>query len=252
MKTLLCIVLLIQFSYQSYGQRNVKDSIIGTPWFTVQYGFNFTGGDLADRYGHFNHVGFFAGYKTSRNWVYGFESHYMFGNDIRLTGIFDHLVDSQGYITDVNGDQATVLVFNRGVHANGIIGKVIPVLSPNKNSGIYVNLGVGYLLHKLRLETNDQVVPQIELDYKRGYDRLTTGVNTSQFLGYAFMANQSFVNFIAGFYFQQGFTYNRRTMNYDSPDVPVSTDMRIDLQYGIKVGWMIPVYKRQPKDYYYN
>lgn len=252
MKTLLGLLLFLSITVCSYGQRNVKDSIIGTPWLTIEYGFNFCDGDLAERYGFFNQIGFFAGYKTSENWVLGMESHYMFGNDIRMTGLFDHLTDSYGNITDENGDIATVLVFSRGVHVNGIIGKVIPVLSPNKNSGIYVNIGAGYLLHKLRIETNDQVVPELELDYKRGYDRLTTGLNTSQFLGYAYMANHSFVNFIAGFYFQQGYTYNRRTLNYDSPDVPISSDMRLDIQYGVKVGWMIPIYKRQPKEFYYN
>lgn len=252
MKTIGGLLFVLLISSISFAQRNVKDSTIGTPWLTVQYGFNFCGGDLADRYGHFNHIGFFAGYKTKKNWVFGGESHYMFGNDIRLTGLFDHLVDSYGNITDENGDIAKVLVFSRGVHANGIIGKVLPIFSPNKNSGIYINLGVGYLLHKLRIETNDQVIPELELDYRRGYDRLTTGLNTSQFLGYAFMANHSFVNFVAGFYIQEGFTYNRRTLNYDSPETPVSTDMRLDLQYGIKVGWMIPIYKRQPKEFYYN
>lgn len=235
-----------------FCQRNVADSAIATPWVAVQYGFNFCAGDLAERYGHFNHVGIFAGYKTSRNWIYAFDGDYMFGNDVRVTGLFDHLVDSKGNITDQNGDIAKVLVYARGMHANGTIGKIIPVLSPNENSGIYINFGVGYLLHKIRVETQDQVVPQLELEYKRGYDRLSTGLNTSQFLGYAFMANQGFVNFYAGFYFQQGYTYNRRTLFYDQPETPVSTDMMLDLQYGLKVGWLIPVYKRKPKEYYYN
>ena len=29
----------------------------------------------------------------------------------------------------------------------------------------------------MKIETNEQVVPQLELDYKKGYDRLTTGIN---------------------------------------------------------------------------
>jgi hypothetical protein len=249
-RTLIFIFLLGNFTV--FAQRNVKDSVISTPLVAVQYGAMWPGGDLADRYGYMSHVGFSAGFKTKKNWYIGSDANFMFGNRIKMTGIFDHLVDSFGNITDVNGDTAIVLVFSRGVHANVAFGKVIPIWSPNKNSGILIHAGVGYLLHRLRIETQEQVVPQLELDYKKGYDRLTTGVNFHQFVGYSFMANGGFLNFYGGFYIQEGLTRNRRTIFFDQPDIPVSTDLRLDLQYGLRIGWYIPFYKRLPKDYYYN
>lgn len=246
---ILSILLLANFVI---AQRNVKDSIIGTPWIGVQYGANWTSGDLADRYGFMNHVGILAGYKTKKNWFWGLESNFMFGNDVRMTGLFDHLIDSQGTITDVNGDIGLVLVYARGLNVNLAIGKVFPVLSPNKNSGIFVHAGVGYLAHKMRVETQEQVIPQLELDYKKGYDRFTAGPNAHQFLGYAFMSNAGFMNFYGGFYIQEGFTQNKRTIFFDQPTIPVSSETRLDIQYGVKVGWFIPFYKRQPKEFYYN
>lgn len=255
MKILISFTLFASFllvSPLTHAQRNVEDSTISCTWLTVNYASGFTGGDLADRYGFLSHVGFFSGYKTKKNWVFGLDAAFMFGNQVRLTGVFDHLVDSHGNITDQNGDTAIVRALPRGFYANAVVGKVLPVLSPNPNSGIYVNFGVGYLLHKLRVETQDHVVPQLELEYRKGYDRLTTGINTSQFIGYSLMANESPINFFAGFYAQQGFTYNRRTINFDTPDVPVSTELRLDLQYGFKVGWMIPIYQRQPKEFYFD
>jgi hypothetical protein len=238
------------------SQRNVRDSVIGTPWVSFQYGANWTGGDLSSRYGFFNHVGFMAGYKTKKNWFYGMESMFMFGQPLgagsEFDGIFDHLVDQQGNINDVNGDIGLVVLYSRGFFANAIIGKVIPVLSPNENSGIFIHAGGGYLLHKLRVETQDQVIPQLELDYRKGYDRMTIGANLHQFVGYAFMANSGFLNFYGGFYLQEGLTRNVRTINFDSPDTPVSKDLRLDIQYGVKAGWFIPFYKRQPKEFYYN
>ncbi len=246
---ILSILLLANFVF---AQRNVKDSIIGTPWIGVQYGANWTSGDLADRYGFMNHVGIMAGYKTNKNWFWGLESNFMFGNDVRMTGLFDHLIDSQGNITDVNGDIGLVLVYARGLNVNLAIGKVFPVLSPNKNSGIFVHAGIGYLAHKMRVETQDQVIPQLELDYKKGYDRFTAGPNAHQFLGYAFMSNAGFMNFYGGFYIQEGFTQNKRTIFFDQPTIPVSSETRMDIQYGVKVGWFIPFYKRQPKEFYYN
>ena len=66
------------------------------------------------------------------------------------------------------------------------------------------------------------------------------------------MSNNGLVNFYTGFYFQQGFTKNQRDINFDTPDIPVDKSMRNDFLYGYKVGWVIPIYKRKPKDYYYN
>ncbi len=246
------VLFVILLSFNGNAQRNVSDSVIGTPWISVHYGLNWTGGDLADRFGLLNHLGMFAGYKTNKNWVFGVDGSFIFGNDVKVEGLFDHLLDSKGNITDINGDIASVRVAARGFHVNGNVGKIIPVLSPNKNSGIYLSLGAGYVAHKLRIETQDHVVPQIELDYRKGYDRLTSGLNIQEFVGYSFMANHGVFNFYGGFYAQQGFTYNRRTVFFDQPDTPVSTDMRLDFQYGFRVAWLIPIYKRMPKEFYYN
>jgi hypothetical protein len=254
MKSAFLIALLSCFACgpSAWSQRNVRDSIVGTPWISANYGLNWTAGDMANRHGLMNHVGMLAGYKTRRNWVYSVDGAFMFGNQIKETNLFSELVDSKGNITDQNGDIAIVRVLSRGYYADVNVGKIFPVLSPNKNSGIFLNLGVGYTSHNYRIETNDHVVPQLELDYRKGYDRLTTGLNTQQFLGYAFMANQGIVNFYGGFYIQEAYTYNRRTIFFDQPDTPVPAEMRLDIQYGFKLAWLVPIYRRLPKEYYYN
>lgn len=244
--------LILLFLFQLSAQRNVKDSSIATPWVGVHYGGNMTLADLADRYGYLNHIGIIAGYKTASNWYLGMESNFIFGNKVRITGLFDNLIDSYGHVTDVNGDIAKILVFPRGFQANVSVGKLFPVLSPNRNSGIFINGGLGYLVHHMRIETNNQVVPELEMNYRKGYDRLTSGIDFHQFLGYAYMANGGFYNFYGGFYFQEGLTKNRRTINFDEPDVPVSTKTRFDVQIGVRLGWMIPFYKRKPKEFYFN
>ena len=248
----LTLLIFILLGFQAFSQRNVKDSIIGTPWVGVHYGANWTSGDLADRFGFINHIGAIAGYKTSRNWFWGIDGNFMFGNQVRMTGIFDNLVDSYGQINDINGDAGQVLALARGFNVNLAIGKVVPVLSLNRNSGLFFHVGAGYLLHKLRIETQENVIPQIELDYRKGYDRLTTGINTHQFAGYAFLSNKGLINFYGGFYAQQGFTRNKRDVFFDQPDIPVDKSLRTDMQIGLKLGWFIPIYKRQPKDFYFN
>jgi len=246
------MALIMLFPNSSNAQRNASDTVISTPWISVSYGGNWTTGDLKERYGYLNHIGFFAGYKTNKNWIYGLEGNFIFGNQINVQGLFDNLVDSKGNITDVNGDVAIVQVVSRGMNINAAIGKVFPILSTNKNSGIYAKAGIGFLAHKMRIETRDHVVPQIELDYRKGYDRLASGINIHQFLGYAFMANRGAFNFYGGFYAQQGFTKNRRDVFFDQPNIPVSKDLRMDMQYGFKIAWLIPIYKRMPKSFYYD
>lgn len=246
------ILIILFYSFQVFSQRNLRDSTIGTPWIGIHYGGNWSKGDLAERFGYWNHLGTMAGYKTSQNWFLGIDGNFMFTNQIKATGLFDELVDEFGNITDENGDIAKVLVLGRGFNINISIGKVFPILSPNENSGLFIQCGGGYHLNKWHIETRDQVVPMIETDYRKGYDRLAVGFNLHQFLGYAFMANKGVINFYAGFYIQEAFTKYQRTINFDQADIPVSKATLNDIQIGFRTGWFIPVYKRRPKDYYYN
>jgi hypothetical protein len=222
------------------------------PWVAVHYGGNWAQKDLIEKFGYLNHLGFFAGYKTNKNWIWGLDANFIFSEKVNLTGLYDHLRDSNGNISDINGDIAIVVTQARGLNTNLSIGKIIPVLSVNKNSGIYLNAGAGFLTHKIRTETQEHVVPQIELEYRKGYDRLVSGINFHQFVGYAFLGNTSLVKFYGGFYAQQGFTKNRREIFFDQADVPVSKEIMRDFQIGFRLGWFIPIYKRKPKDFYFN
>jgi len=81
------VLSFIILSFSILSQRNVKDSIIGTPWIAVNYGGNWTKSDLALKYGYLNHIGIMAGYKTSKNWFFGFDGNFIFGNQVKLNGM---------------------------------------------------------------------------------------------------------------------------------------------------------------------
>lgn len=244
--------LTFLFAFCNLFAQDVKQSY--SQLFQVQYGANLPSGDLAKRYGFLNHVGGGLTLVDSKKNLFGIESSFIFGNKFKseFDSVFSGLVDSQGNITDINGDIAVVMVYARGFYANATVGKLIPLSQKFKASHLQLNFGLGYLQHRFRIETNRQVVPQIETNYRKGYDRFTTGINTSQFIGYAFLPEEGFYQFFVGIYTLQGFTYNRRAINFDQPDVPVSKDLRLDLQFGIRAGWYIPFYKAQPRDYYFE
>ncbi|MBI2259419.1 MAG: hypothetical protein HYU67_11060 [Flavobacteriia bacterium] len=253
MKIKFSLLFLILFFISSFqAQRNLRDSIIGTPWVAIHYGGNWSKKDLANRFGYWNHLGMLVGYKTSRNWYLGFDWNFLYSNQVKAQGLFDDLIDEKGNITDVNGDIATVLVFGRGANVNVSIGKVIPKLSPNKNSGFFFHIGGGYAMNKFRIETRDHVVPLLEKEYRKGYDRYVHGFNIHEFIGYSFFHSKGVVNFYGGFYAQQAFTKYQRKINFDEPDIPVPSNTLYDFQIGFKLGWFIPIYRRNTKDYYYN
>jgi hypothetical protein len=240
------------FSFLVFSQRNLRDGVISTPWVGIHYGGNWSKQNLNERFGYWNHLGFVAGYKTTKNWVLASDANFMFTDKIKAPNLFKNIVDEFGNISDDGGNPAIVLVLGRGMNANFSIGKIIPVISPNENSGIYIHAGVGYHANKYRIETRDHVVPLIEKEYRKGYDRLATGYNFHQFIGYAFLASKGVVNFYSGFYAQQAYTTFKRKINFDEPDVPISTSVLKDFQVGFRIGWFIPIYKRQPKDFYFN
>lgn len=246
------LIAICLFSYSSFSQRKVSENVISTPYIGLHFGANIPGGDFADRFGYTNHLGGIIGYKTEVNLILGIEGSFMFGGNVKEPGLLNNLLDSQNSITNISGGSAEIIPMMRGFNLNGALGFVFEGTGHNPNSGIMIMGSAGYMWHKIRIESQEDVVPQLQEEYLQGYDRLTTGFNISEFIGYNFMANQGIYNFYAGFYFIQGFTYNRRTVFWDRPDYEVPLERRLDLQYGIRLSWMIPAYKRQTKEFYYN
>lgn len=238
-------------SFSSLAQRNVHDSIIGTTLLGFHYTAVFPAGDLVKRYGFINSIGVTLNYKTKHNWVYGLEGNFIFSKKIKNDSLLNNLKDDQGNITNEDGTPGVVVLGMRGFIVNAHVGKIFPIFGPNPNCGLYVSFGIGYILHKINIESNYAVLPLIETKNKRGYDYLTTGLNIDQFIGYSHMGNRGIVSFYAGFYFNEGFTKDARSFHYDT-GLPASKAIRLDVQLGLRGGWYIPIYRRQAKSYYFN
>ena len=93
MNYFLSCFLILTLTIGVHAQKKKLDSIVARAWVGFEYGGNTTMGDLSDRYGFLNHIGLMTGFKTKQNYFFGLNSTFLFGNDIRLTGIFDHLTD---------------------------------------------------------------------------------------------------------------------------------------------------------------
>lgn len=229
-------------------KRNLKDSIYHLPLIGLHLSGQQPGGDMAKRFGQNLSVGMPFFYKTSKNLVFGIEGNYFFGTRIKER-VMSNLINPDGTITDANGNPATFRLNERGWNAYIYFGKVFQQLGHNKNSGLMAWAGIGYMQHKVNIYDVGKTLVQIHGDLVKGYDRLTGGIALNQFVGYLFMSKNRITNFYAGIELQEGFTKGLRGYQYDTGLADGAP--RMDILYGIRFGWLLPLYRKAPKDFYY-
>ena len=235
------------FGTLSFGQ--IRDSSVNILQVEANYSFCFPSGNLAERFGVNSTVGVGLTYKLKSNWTLGFEMSYIFGSKIKEDTILKNLCVQSGHIINKYGEYGEINLSERGYFAGLKFGKLFPVTNYNDNSGIIVNVGGGFMQHKILIENKDNNTPPVLDEYKKGYDRLTNGISFREFIGYQHLSNNTYLNFYAGFEFYQAFTQCRRIYNFDT--MQRDDTKRKDLMYGIRAGWILPLYKRNPEKYYY-
>lgn len=242
---------LIIFSFLpvfASAQASIKDSSIHLTNIRLSYAAQLPGGNLADRFGFNSNIGLHVDHKFVNQFFVGLEGTFLFGNQVRDTSMLDGFKTSEGQILDQNGNFATVILSQRGWTANVYGGYLIPVLGPNPNSGIIFKVGLGYIQHKIRIEHRESTIPGLEGDYLKGYDRYSNGFLASEFIGYQYLSNKKYINFFAGLELMQGFTKSRRSYDFDKGSYDDTN--RKDFLYGIRAGWILPLYARPPKAFY--
>lgn len=230
----------------AYSQADSSQSII---YISFDYGLYEVDGDWEQRYSNSNAAGGSIGFKMANNWQFKVSSSFHFSNKVRQNGILDDVINEVGDVTDFDGELVKIIYEQRGLGFKAEVGKIVPFFKKNANSGLLLQAGAGYFQHRTKIDYRDGTVFQLEEDDRKGYDRLHTGFATSQFIGILFFGKSNFFNFYGGFEFNQAFTKNRREYNYDTRSF--DKDPKLDLYYGMKIGWMIPFKKRASEEFYY-
>jgi len=249
MKKYFILIFIMVCSVFSFGQASIRDSAIRLSIASISYSYKIPGGDLAKRFYPNSSIGGSYLFKTKKNWFIGADGFFIFRDKIKETGVLDSISTPDGSIIDGNGNYADVRLYERGFYIGLKLGKMFPVWGPNKNSGIVILCGPGFLQHKIRIENPGNEAPQVDGDYKKGYDRLTNGFALNEFIGYMYLGSRKLINFYAGIDLTQAWTKNRR-FNFDLMDTDNSK--RFDILSGITIGWVIPIYRRSPNKYYYH
>jgi hypothetical protein len=110
--------------------------------------------------------------------------------------------------------------------------------------------GAGFMQHKINIFDQDKTIPQLRGDYRKGYDRLTNGWYLEQFVGYNMFDKSGLLNFHIGLDFVAGFTKGRRDFLYDV--MRKDDASRIDLLFGLRGGWYIPIFKHKSEEIYFE
>jgi hypothetical protein len=246
---LFLFISLLSFSERSFAQTNPRDTL-GISLVYPVYSMNLPGGDLKDRFGLSNTIGFGYTYLFKNRWMLAAEINYLFGSTIKNEeSILSNIATSDGHIIDQNGVYAALNILERGYSVWLKGGKLLPMGGKNPNSGLLLMAGAGMLQHKYRFEISNNTAPQLRDEYKKGYDHLCNGPGITEYIGYQQIGNDKKINFSAGFEFIQAYTQSRRAYYFNEKIAP--DEKRIDLLSGIKISWIIPIYRKTGREFYY-
>jgi hypothetical protein len=211
---------------------------------SASFGTQMPSGDLAARFGNNLNVGIGIEYaRIPSGWIFNIESSYIFGNTVK-EDVLKLLRTSDGNIISDLNTYADVDLRERGLYTGATVGKIFKLHdNGNRFGGIRFSLGAGWLYHNIRIQDNQDAVSQLAGEYARGYDRFTAGIAATQFLGYQVISRDRTVNFYIGLDATEGFTKNQRGFNFDTG---VRDDRkRIDILYGVRVGWQLAIFTNQ-------
>jgi hypothetical protein len=240
-KKIILFIFLWSTSTALNAQRNLPKDFNAFN-ITASFGAQKPAGDLAQRFG--NNLGVGGGIEyvlIPSGWSYNINAQYIFGQDV-YEDVLSKIRTTDGNIIGETNAYADVVLRMRGLYTGASIAKILKLHDGgNHYGGIRLSLGAGWLNHHIRIQDNTQgSVPQLDVQYAKGYDRRSSGIALTQFLGYQMVSRDRTFNFFAGFEFTEGFTRNRRGFNFDTMQ---RDDLkRHDILYGVRVGWSVPIF----------
>ncbi len=213
------------------------------------YGYFFPEGDMKTRFGNNFKIDIAPSYYFYNSGIsIGLEIGYLFGNEVKINPI-SNLISYDNNLISTDYSIASLRLFERGWNAGLNIGKIIS-FNKNTRSGLKLEIGAHLLVHKIFFQKEFGILPQLEGEYLKGYDRMTGGFALKEFIGYQYLKQKSKINFYAGFDLFQGFTKSLRKYNYNQASYDQNN--RKDYLFGFKAGWILPLYIiKNPDQIYY-
>lgn len=248
----LTFLLLTSFIASSLFSQKGDDKIFFDDAFLISpnYSFQLPMSDMYNSYGFNHNIGLELGYKFKQNWLISVEGNFLFGSKVKDESHLNSILTTEGSVIGLDGDLESVNLSGRGMNLMAKFGKIIHFSPKMPNSGLLLKFGIGYIDHKILIDTKDANVPQLSKELKTGYDRFTSGVAFSQYVGLIKLEKKKFLNLSFGVELTEGITQNRRPFDFGTGQKMNNT--RLDLLIGFKFNWYLPVFMgTSNKDEYY-
>jgi len=220
-----------------------------------------TGGNMRDLYGGpYLDFSLEWSYKWQSGWLAGLDGDIWFG----LSG--DNLtnrVERMGSVFNpgetamaVDGEDGVITAYNRALSLRPTVGRIIPLLPKNPNSGLLLRASAGWFMQKTIFyqDFNHPQVYQLSGDYEKLYDHLRHGVMLTEGLGFVFMSNyMTYANFKVELTVSECWSWSTRPYTIDNVMGLNGKDRSryFDLLYGLRLTWMFPFTGKTTYDYYY-
>ena len=231
------------YSNLSNSQKNKQT------FFSINYTYQIPKGSLSEKFGDNSSIQITYLIEKPSNLFFGIELGYLFGNNVKDSMLFESISTTDGYIIGSDGRYATELLMQRGFDSYLFLGYAIHS-KPNNLSGLYLSAGLGYLQHKIFIDTRNQNLPQLNNEYKKGYDLLTDGISSKLSIDYKYFSRQGF-QFSIGVNYILARTKNQRTYSFNEM-LYLSNKKKWDQLLGFKAGIIIPIQKVNQEEYYYK
>ena len=237
------IVLLILFKIPSLAQEAKQSA------FEFSYNYQIPIGKLSERYGNNSAVGISYFSEKSNNLVYGIEASFMFGSTLKDSNIFNNISTSTGAIIGGDGYYANVNLMQRGWNTF-IFGGYAFHFSNKNLSGIYITQGIGFLEHKIFIDTRNQNIPQLNEEMKKGYDKLTNGYSGKFNVAYKYYDQHGKFQINTNLNYLFAYTKNQRTYDFNN-ELYYPKGRKWDNLFGISIGIIIPINRKNNEEFHY-
>ena len=216
---------------------------------SINHTLQIPAGDMKKRFGNNSDISLSLTLKKHNQITISLECGALFGPTVKDNNLFNPIDGNNGSLISQNGEIPTIRLFERGGHIDVSIGKFIKTSTKRSNSGVLFSIGTGYIYHKIFIETLTTELPQLNSDLIKGYDRLSGGLLTKQFVGYLHFSEKNNFRYFIGFESIQAFTKDLREYNYSIQEYV--NHKRRDYLFGFKCGFIVPINERQKERYYY-
>ena len=217
--------------------------------FTFGYSHQLPVGKLAEKFGDNSAIqaSFFR--EKKNNIFYQISGSYLFSNNVNDSLILRNISTSNGNLIGSDGRYANVNLMQRGIEFYLMLGYAFH-REPANLTGFYFSTGIGFLQHQIFIDTKNQNIPQLNEEYKKGYDQLTNGISTKFEATYNHYSPNGRFQMYTGIDMTLAYTKHRRPYLFDEMKF-ASTNMTWDKLMGVKAGIIIPIHRKNEEKFHY-